>query len=81
MLLVLIFGTQLERVTNAKIVFYAYLLSGFIGSLTIPAFAPLMGWNSSEPIAGASAAAFGIVAVYAALQPNTIILKSKSKIG
>ena len=30
MFLVLIFGTQLERETNAKVVFYVYLLSGFI---------------------------------------------------
>lgn len=78
MFLVFIFGTQLERVTSAKVVFYAYFLSGFIGSMTILAYAPLIGYNG-EPIAGASAAAFGIVAVYAALQPNTIILKSKSK--
>lgn len=78
MFLVLIFGTQLERETNAKVVFYVYLLSGFIGSLTILAYAPLIGYDG-EPIPGASAAAFGIVAAYATLQPNTIILKSKSK--
>jgi membrane associated rhomboid family serine protease len=78
MFLVLIFGTQLERETNAIVVFYVYLLSGFIGSLTILAYAPLIGYDG-EPIPGASAAAFGIVTAYAALQPNKIILKSKSK--
>ena len=78
MFLVLIFGTQLERETNAKVVLYVYLLSGFIGSLTIPVYASQIGFDG-ELLSGASAAAFGIVAAYAALQPNNIILKSKSK--
>ncbi|RSK27599.1 rhomboid family intramembrane serine protease [Bacillus sp. HMF5848] len=78
LLLIFVFGTQLEMVTNKKMMFLTYILSGFIGNLAILAYAPLIGY-SDGPIAGASAAAFGIVAVYGTIKPNNIILKSKSK--
>lgn len=78
MLLVLIFGTQLNRATNGMVVWGVYLLCGLIGSLVSLVYAPLIGY-SGGPIAGASAAAFGIVATYVALEPNKIILKSKAK--
>ncbi|MDF2606827.1 MAG: Rhomboid family protein [Bacillales bacterium] len=77
-LLIFVFGAQLEKVTNAKEVVFSYFLCGLIGSLATLAYAPLIGWDG-DPVAGASAAAFGIVAVYSVLEPNAIILKSKSK--
>lgn len=77
MFLVFVFGTQLSRETNAKIMYCVYILCGFLGSLTILAYAPLVKYDG-DAIAGASAAAFGIVTAYAALQPNKSILKSKA---
>lgn len=78
MVLVSIFGTELYKETNAKVVYLVYILCGFIGSLSIFIYAPLIGYNGGL-IAGASAAAFGIVATYVILQPNTMILGSKAK--
>lgn len=78
MFLVLVFGTELYKETNAKVVYIAYILCGFIGSLSVLVYASLIGYNGGL-IAGASAASFGIVATYVMLQPNAIILKSKSK--
>lgn len=78
MFLILVFGSELYKETNAKILYFAYILCGFIGSLSIFIYAPLIEYNGGL-IAGASAAAFGIVATYVMLQPNTEILKSKSK--
>src|SRR5690554_3432606 len=76
--LIFIFGTQLYRETNGKVVYGIYMLSGLLGSLTSLAYASLIGYDA-EPMAGASAAAFGIAGAYAALQPDAVILKSKSK--
>ena len=78
MMLVLVFGTQLFRETNAKVMYFIYILCGLIGSWAIFGYASFVEYTGG-PIAGASAAAFGIVAAYAALQPDAIILKSKSK--
>lgn len=78
MVLVLIFGSELYKETNAKVVYFAYILCGFIGSLSVLIYAPFIGYNGGL-IAGASAAAFGIVATYVMLQPEAVILKSKSK--
>lgn len=78
MFLVLIFGSELYKESNAKVVYFAYILCGFIGSLSVIIYASLTGYNGGL-IAGASAAAFGIVATYVMLQPDTVILKSKSK--
>lgn len=78
MFLILVFGSELYKETNAKLLYFAYILCGFIGSLSIFIYAPLIEYNGGL-IAGASAAAFGIAATYVMLQPNTEILKSKSK--
>ncbi len=78
MFLVLIFGSELYKETNAKVVYFVYTLCGIIGSLSVLIYAPLIGYNDGL-IAGASAAAFGTVATYVMLQPNTVILKSNSK--
>ncbi|NLL49300.1 MAG: rhomboid family intramembrane serine protease [Firmicutes bacterium] len=77
MLLLVIFGTRLERETNARLLLNVYVLCGLLGSLSVLAYAPIIGYGG-EPIAGASAAAFGIVAAFAALQPDATVLKSKA---
>ena len=78
MFLILIFGSELYKETNAKVVYFVYILCGFISSISTLIYASLIGYNGGL-IAGASAAAFGIVAAYAMLQPDVVILKSKSK--
>jgi len=78
MMLVLVFGTQLFRETNAKVIYFIYILCGLIGSWAIFGYASFVEYTGG-PIAGASAASFGIVAAYAAIRPDAIILKSKSK--
>lgn len=78
MLLVLVFGTQLVRETNSKVIYFIYILCGLIGSWVIFGYASFVEYTGG-PIAGASAASFGIVAAYAAIRPDAIILKSKSK--
>lgn len=78
MLLVLIFGSELHKETSAKILYFIYLVCGFIGSLTVFIYAPLIGYNGGL-ISGASAAAFGVVAAYVMLRPDALILKSRSK--
>lgn len=78
MFLVLIFGSKLYKETSAKLLYFVYILCGFLGSLSVLIYAPLIGYNGGL-IAGASASSFGIVATYVVLHPNTIILKSKSK--
>lgn len=78
MLLVFIFGSKLYKEANAKVVYSAYIICGVLGSLSVLAYASLIGYHGGL-VAGASAAAFGIVAVYVMLQPDTMILGSKSK--
>ena len=56
MSLLLFFGARLEKITSSKNVLLIYLISGFVGSLTILSTAPLIGWE--ETVRGASAAVF-----------------------
>ncbi len=77
MVLLLVFGIELEKVVGGRHVFLIYLLCGFLGSLVIIPFANVIQWTGS--IAGASAATFGITAAYAAIKPNRVILKGKMK--
>lgn len=76
MALILFFGTALEKVTNAKTIIIVYMISGFIGSLTFIPVAPLIGYTTYAT--GASAAAFGIVAAYGAMRPDTKIAGYKA---
>ncbi|MGI6716564.1 MAG: rhomboid family intramembrane serine protease [Eubacteriales bacterium] len=78
MVLVFIFGTQLSKETNYGVVFFTYILCGLLGSSVVLVYAPLIKYTGA-PIAGASAAAFGLVAAYGALRPNKEIFKSKVK--
>lgn len=78
MLLLVVFGMGLEKETNAGVLFGVYTLCGFLGSLSIPVFARIVGY-SAGPVAGASASAFGVAAAYAALRPEAVVLKSKAK--
>lgn len=71
------FGRAFESITSSKTLLLVYILSGVIGSIAIIPLAPLIGWIG--PIAGASAAVFGIVAAYAMLRPNISILGGKAK--
>jgi len=75
--LLFIFGGELEKIVNSRNVFFIYFLTGFLGSVTIVPYAGIMQWTG--PIAGASAATFGITAALAAINPNKIILKGKAK--
>ncbi len=77
MALLFIFGLELEKITNSKLLFSLYLLAGFIGSLVIIPVAILIG--TEILIAGASAAVFGIVTTFAVMRPDALILRSKAK--
>lgn len=77
MALLFIFGLQLEKITNSKLLFSLYLLAGFIGSLVVVPVAFLIG--TEDLITGASAAVFGIVTAFAVMRPDTLILRSKAK--
>ncbi|HHT72293.1 MAG TPA: rhomboid family intramembrane serine protease [Firmicutes bacterium] len=77
MLLLVVFGTRLERETNAQAVAGVYFACGLIGSVTILAYASAIGYQGGA-IAGASASAFGIAAAYAGLNPNAVVMKSKA---
>ncbi len=72
------FGSNLEKITSAKTVAIVYFIAGLIGSLTF-LFTRLVVQRTGL-MAGASAAVFGIVGMFAALSPNTAILGSKAKI-
>ncbi|NLM39766.1 MAG: rhomboid family intramembrane serine protease [Firmicutes bacterium] len=78
MLLLVVFGTRLEKETHARVILGVYLLCGFIGSLSTVAYAAAIGYQGGLT-AGASASAFGIAAAYAALKPDAVILKSKAR--
>jgi len=71
------FGSELEKITNSKVVLLVYLIAGFLGSLVIIPVASLI--ESEGLIAGASAAVFGIVTTFAVIRPDTIIMTSKAK--
>lgn len=78
MVLLFIFGLELEKITNSKNVISLYLLAGIIGSSAIVPVSILTG--SDDLIAGASAAVFALVAAFAVLRPDAAILKSKAKL-
>ncbi|SDZ15103.1 rhomboid family intramembrane serine protease [Tindallia californiensis] len=65
-----VFGRELERNTGSTAVLSTYMICGFLGSVTIPFLAPVIGWTTGL-VAGASAAVWGVVAAVAVLQPNT----------
>ncbi len=75
--LLFIFGVELEKAVDARNVFFIYVLTGFLGSITIVLYSVIIQWTG--PVAGASAATFGIAAAFAAISPNNIILKGKVK--
>lgn len=77
MLLLLIFGSELEKTTNKRTVFAIYILAGLSGSFVIIPVSNLIG--NTMLIAGASASVFGIVAAYGVLRPDQLILRSKAK--
>jgi len=78
MVLLYIFGLELEKITDSKSVVSLYISAGLIGSLeTVPA--SVLG-KSDDLIAGASAAVFAVVAAFAVMRPDTSILKSKAKL-
>lgn len=78
MMLVFVFGTHLVRETNARVMYGIYILCGLIGSGITLGYLTFVDYDGG-PIAGASAAAFGIVAAYAAIHPDKTILKSSAK--
>jgi len=81
MVLFYVFGSKLERLTSPKTVLMTYLICGFIGSLVIiPVASILQGTQQAKEMAGASAAVFGVVAAYTAMQPNALMFGSKAKI-
>jgi membrane associated rhomboid family serine protease len=77
MLIFLIFGSELEKITNKRTIFTVYILAGLSGSFVIVPISNLIG--NTTLIAGASASVFGIVAACAVLRPDQLILRSKAK--
>jgi len=78
MVVLFFFGKTLEKEASWKVLLSAYVLCGFVGSLSTLAYAAAIGYDGPL-IAGASAAAFGVAATYAGLRPNAAILGSKAK--
>lgn len=78
MMLLLYFGTQLEKLVGAKSVVFIYLVSGLIGSLTMPIVASFIEWEGL--VMGASGACFGVVGAFAALRPYHKFIQGNSKI-
>jgi membrane associated rhomboid family serine protease len=77
MLIFLIFGSELEKITNKRTIFTVYSLAGLSGSFVIVPISNLIG--NTTLIAGASASVFGIVAACAVLRPDQLILRSKAR--
>ncbi len=77
MFLFLIFGSELEKITNKRTLFAIYILAGLSGSFVIVPISNLIG--NTALIAGASASVFGIVAAHGILRPDQLILRSKAK--
>ncbi len=73
-----LFGSRLEKIASAKTVAIVYLIAGLIGSITFLGTRLIV--QGTGLIAGASAAVFGIVATFATLRPNTVLLGSKAKL-
>lgn len=78
MFLLFVFGNRLEKAAGARILLSVYGVCGLMGSLSVLAYAAFIGYGGG-PIAGASAAAFGVAAAYGARQPDAVVLKSKAK--
>lgn len=76
-LLLYVFGTRLEKETNPGVTLGVYILCGLAGSVSAILYSAAIGYQG-EPMAGASASAFGIAAAYAALRPDAVVLKSKA---
>lgn len=76
--LLFIFGRQLEKITSSKSFLLVCFFTGLMGSLTFIPLAPLIGWTGG-PVVGASAAVWVVVAAFAAMRPNALILKGKAK--
>jgi membrane associated rhomboid family serine protease len=73
----IVFGLALERITNAKTVWFVYFGTGLVGSLAMVPVANLIGIEDLS--AGASAAVFGTVTAFAVMRPNVLIMKYKAK--
>jgi membrane associated rhomboid family serine protease len=77
MALLFVFGSQLEKTTSTKALVSLYLLAGIIGSFVAVPVGNLVG--TGDLVSGASAAVFGIVAAFAVIHPESIVLKSRAK--
>jgi membrane associated rhomboid family serine protease len=69
-----VFGRDVEDALGRKPYWALYLGSGIIGGLFQALAGLLLGGYFAAPVVGASAAAFGLVAAYAILFPDRIIL-------
>jgi len=69
-----IFGTEVEQALGRNSFIALYFSSGIIGGLMQTAMGLLLGSHFAGEVLGASAAAFGLVAAYALLFPDRIIL-------
>ncbi len=72
-----VFGKEMEKNHGSAVVLLTYVICGFLGSLTFPFFAPVIGWTG--PVVGASAAVWGIVAAVSVLQPKLLVWKHPAK--
>lgn len=72
-----VFGLKLERTAGSTAVVLVYVISGLIGSLTMIPLAPLLDWSGH--VVGASAAAWGVAAAFAAMYPDERVLGSKAQ--
>lgn len=77
MVLLFVFGRELEQIVHSKRLVALYVLAGIIGSIVIVPVSMLVG--NQDLIAGASAAVMAVVGAFATLKPNFVILKSKAK--
>ena len=76
-LIMLVFGVALEQSVGARHVVLIYLAAGLVGSLAIVLTSGALGVD--ERMVGSSAAFHGIIAAFIALQPDTVVLRSKAK--
>lgn len=77
MVLLFIFGLELEKITSSRIVISLYVFAGLVGSIAVVP-ASVLG-RSDDLIAGASAAVFALVAAFAVMRPEASIFRSKAK--
>jgi membrane associated rhomboid family serine protease len=71
---IFVFGRDVEEVLGRKPFLTLYLSSGVIGGLVQALAGLALGTMFSEGVVGASAAAFGLGAAYAALFPDRVLL-------